>query len=359
MGSGRCTPLGEELASSVASLMKGRGCDCVLFSGGIDTSFVAAAAARAGLRPRLITVALPGAADAGFPEVVARALQLELREAAIDEAAIEECERTALAVTRSIDPIEVAADVAVCLGLRAAREANCRCVATGDGGDELFLGYPFLFDYDERGVTEWYSRTLTGSRFASRDLGFALGMPVELPLYTDEARRIALEAPLSCKVGELGGRKYGKILMREYLEEAGLGFVAWREKVPVTEGSGAMRLIGRWSSGVDQRTLEELARDTGIKFPSRAHAHLYLEMRDLCVERPATCADESRKCPTCGSCLENGFCRFCGTYVGKGGVVSHYSDGAQPAPGEGRRPSGGRSDGSRRNSFAQGARRPS
>lgn len=312
------------MASSVASIM--RGCDCVLFSGGIDTTFVASAAAEAGMRPRLITVELPGGADAPFASAAASRLGLELLRAPTDSLRVRRCVQRAISVTMSIDPIEVAADVAACLGLEAAREAGCGCAATGDGGDELFLGYPFLLDYDEHGVDAWYSRVLTGARFASRDLGYLIGIGVELPLYTDHARKVALEAPLGCKVGLIAGRKYGKLLMRRRLERLGLGDVAWRDKVPVTEGSGAASLIAEWSSGVSVREALELSRRAGVRFPSRAHAHLYLEMEDLGLERPGTCSDPSRRCPTCGSCMERGFCRFCGTYVGGGGTVSHYSD---------------------------------
>jgi asparagine synthase (glutamine-hydrolysing) len=322
-----CDAFGDELAASIAALLRDRGCDCVLFSGGIDTAFVAAAAVEAGIRPRLVTVELPGGVDARFAASAAEALGLELLRAPVDPDLVEECERRAISVTRSIDPVEIAADTAACLGLRAARDVGCGCAATGDGGDELFLGYPFLLGYDQRGVDRWYSRVLTGSRFASRDLGFALGIGVELPLYTDDARRIALETPLECKIGDVNGRRYGKLLMRRYLDRRGLGNIAWREKVPITEGSGAMGLIARWSSGVELRDAVELHRTTGIKFPSRAHVHLYRVMEGMCIERPGRCSDPRRTCPTCGSCMEGGFCRFCGTYVGDGGAVSHYSDG--------------------------------
>ncbi|HEU16954.1 MAG TPA: hypothetical protein ENO38_04725, partial [Nitrososphaeria archaeon] len=322
----QCDLLGDELASSVGTLMKERGCDCVLFSGGIDTSFVTVAAMEAGLRPRLITVKLPGGADAEFSEAVAEALGLDLTEARSDDTIIEECKRTAISVTRSIDPVEIAADTAACLGIRTAREAGCRCIATGDGGDELFLGYPFLFSYDDRGVEKWYSRVLTGSRFASRELGFVLGVRVELPLYTDDARHIALKTPLRCKVDDVGGREYGKVLMRKHLERFGLGIVAWRGKVPVTDGSGATGLITRWSSRVDLERSIELSKRVGIAFPSRAHVHLYMEMEDMCLRRPERCSDEQSRCPTCGSCMDDKFCRFCGTYVGDGGETSHYSD---------------------------------
>jgi asparagine synthase (glutamine-hydrolysing) len=321
-----CDLLGDELASSVGTLVKKRGCDCILFSGGIDTSFVAAAAVEAGLRPRLITVKLPGSADSEFSGAAAKALGLELTEARSDDAIIEECKRTAISVTRSIDPVEIAADTAACLGIRAAREVGCRCIATGDGGDELFLGYPFLFSYDDRGVERWYSRVLTGSRFASRELGFALGVRVELPLYTDDARSIALKTPLRCKVDEIGGRIYGKVLMRKRLERFGLGTVAWRSKVPVTDGSGATGLIARWSSRVDLERSVELFERVGITFPSRAHVHLYMEMEDMCMKKPGRCSDERGRCPTCGSCMDDNFCRFCGTYMGDGGTTSHYSD---------------------------------
>jgi asparagine synthase (glutamine-hydrolysing) len=312
-----CLGLAGRLARIVAGHALGRGCDCILLSGGVDTSFIALAAARAGLRVRVLTLAAPGSPDYPYAVEAAEALGLDLIPARPTPAEYVEAVDFALSSLAVADPVEVAGAAAAALGLAAARAAGCGCVLTGDGGDELFLGYTFLLHAPPERLGEWRARMAGGgARFAVEQVASRLRARVCHPLYSPEARRLSLEAPLGCLIGRgPGGRLYGKLLMRLYLDASGLRRLAWRDKTPVTSGSGALEALEAIAEGREPVEGWE---------PSSAHAYLLARMKLLGIHYPAPCTDPQRRCPVCGRCLEGQRCPFCGAHL-ENGTVSVYT----------------------------------
>ncbi len=340
-----CRQLGEELARLVAEAVLGEGCDCLLYSGGVDTSFVLAAGREAGWRPRLVSTLFPGAGDREFvlSTVEREALDHLVFLASPGSPGMEECLERVLRVLRTIDPVEVAAGVAACLALRLARQVGCRCIATGDAGDELFYGYDFLLDKSEEYLGRWLSWVLDKASYSSKPIGESLGLRVLHPLNTPGAKRLAVEAPTRCKIGASPrGERVGKLLMRCYLESRGWGKVAWRTKTPITRGSGVDALFTHWSTQVGISEALEVCRRDGIVLPSLSHAYLYRRYRSLGLPLPSRCPEEARRCPLCGTCLtERGYCRFCGAVVLVDGEVSFHGGGS-PVLNEVRGACGGR-----------------
>jgi len=50
---------------------------------------------------------------------------------------------------KSFDPMEIRNSVAIYVGLKVVKENGISTVMTGDGCDELFAGYSFLFRYEK------------------------------------------------------------------------------------------------------------------------------------------------------------------------------------------------------------------
>jgi len=319
-----CLSLALDLMRAVGDELRSRGCDTILFSGGIDTSFVALSAVKAGLRPRLITVLFPGSRDEAYVDLVASRLGLELVKVrpTVEEAL--RCADEALTAIETIDPIEVISASAVCLGLAKARELGSRCVATGDGGDELFIGYDFLLDADPGRLSEWLEKVIRGAFFNSVPMGSRLGVRVYLPLYSQRAKEIALRASPGCTVRPVRGRPFGKYLLRLALEAHGLVEVAWRPKDPITRGSGVELLLDSMRRLITTEEAVSLARATSIAVPSYPHAYLLKRRLTLGLSLPPR-HKEGSSCPVCGRQLHEDHCPFCGAYVGKG-AVSVYSD---------------------------------
>lgn len=321
-----CLGYGEELSRIVGYDLLESGCDYILASGGVDTSFVATSVRELGLRPRAITVALGGwSPDLPYSKILCD--KLGLRHELVTKPQTRElvvCEEVVLRTLRTIDPVEVACDIPVCIGLRAASPGSC--VATGDGGDELFLGYDFLLEKSSEYLNRWLEKVLRKDYFSSELLGREMGVGVKAALFTNPVKKYSTKVPMGCRVGVHGGRRWGKLLLRLLLDNKGLREIAWRKKTPVLYGSGADELIKTWYLKARRVYSSDDARRSGLRFPSYPHYYLYKRMIELGIDPPPECHDPGRRCRVCGRCVSNGFCRFCGSSETEGGLVSHYSD---------------------------------
>lgn len=310
-----CLTEAESLAELLAESIDTRS-DCILLSGGVDTSFVAHVARRlAGLDLRAITAFFEGGGrDVTFSGLVASSLGIprHVREYGLDEAL--EATREVVALLGTFDPIEVRNDVTIYVALKAAREHGCECVLTGDGGDELFAGYEYMLRMPPKELREHIRELSKRMRFSSLELGSALGVRVQAPLLSERVVDRALKVPTRCLVSERGGRRYGKYLLRLYLERHLSPLVAWRDKAPIEEGSGSVRLSEVWSSMVSADELAKLEERYGVKLGSRDRAYLFKVFKEelgLSIRRSS---DPRRACPWCGSETDFGYCRVCGYY---------------------------------------------
>ncbi len=288
-------------------------CDCTLLSGGIDTTFVASSHPNpSGITA--YTVALPGSTDLEYARKAAELLGIESH--VIIKPGREDYLRAVRWVMErlvTIDPVEVSADAVHYLSLSKALEDGCKCVLSGDGGDELFLGYSFLFSKSDGELEEWLERMSRSAWMPTLWVGDQLGLKVKAPLYSLEARSIALQTPVNCMLDR--GKGIGKLPLRRSLLERGLGLIALREKTPVTSGSGSHSYLsslaeeyrGDIKSGVVRSHL-------GFDPPGLERLFLGWLMTMWGIQPPPVCGDDNERCPVCGKCLERGYCRFCGSY---------------------------------------------
>ncbi len=314
-----CLGLAEDLSRIVASYT--RECDCMLLSGGVDTSFIAASLEDPG-SVTAITVDL-GGSDAGYATIVARKLGITQVVVKPSRARFREAVARVVGMFKTIDPVEVAADAVHLISMDTGRRLGCRCITTGDGGDELFLGYSFLFDKTPGELRRWIDSMAERAWLPTLEVAGLLGLRAIAPLYAWKARELARRAPLECLIGERMGVKYGKYMMRLLLEERGLEEVAWRGKEPVTSGSGSLRLL---ESIANRGGEERFVRVLGFKPPSRLHLYLGGILIESGQRIPSYCHRRDRSCPVCRRCLDSrGYCRFCGTIVTGSGAYMHYS----------------------------------
>jgi len=305
----------------VASLIKDLvgDCDCSTLSGGVDTTFVVLAHPRRnGLK--VVTVDL-GGDDVVYADLVARKLGVEdhviLRPS--DEEFLEAVDWV-LRNLRTIDPVEVSADAVHYITSRWALESGCRCLITGDGGDEVFLGYTFLRGKSLEEMISWRELMLEEAWLPTVHVGALVGVRVEAPLYSKPVRDVVRSIPLNCiLVKELEG----KIVLRLYIELHGLREVAWRRKTPVNVGSGSLERLKAIARRVelDERVLEGVRNAMGFKPPTHLHGFLAYRMLELGVEPPGVVENG---CPICGRMIYRSFCRFCGTYITASGHTLHY-----------------------------------
>ena len=323
-----CVDRSIELAKIVSKKIYEKECDCILLSGGIDTSFVASSYVNNYKEKlRAITIVYDkDSPDIKYTKYVSRLLELDNTIYYPSSEDIYACEEFVLKVFKTIDPIEAVCDIPICIGIKLAMKMKCNCIATGDGGDELFYGYNFLLDKDIKYLDGWMMNMLEKTEFSSQIMGRELGLDVVASLFTHDIKNFSLRIPVECKIGYHDKVKWGKLILRQYLDEHGLKKVAWRRKTPILYGSNFSKLLDVWREKVTLDIALNYYNKYHIKFPSYPHVYLFDKLIQYNIKLPPICTDSKLRCPICGRCMHKKFCNFCGSSILEGEKISHYSD---------------------------------
>ena len=176
----------------------------LLFSGGLDTSILAA------INPRVkcVSVSLEaGAEDVHYSRLLAEFFNLEHshREVSVDEA-IESIPEI-IKILKTFDPA-IPNDLTAYFGLKEAKKLGITQIATGDGSDEIFAGYSFMEDIEDlAGYIERISRNMS---FSSNVLAESLGLKIRQPYIGKEVVDFALKVPVDLKIRKDSGKVWGE-----------------------------------------------------------------------------------------------------------------------------------------------------
>lgn len=216
----------------------------------------------------------------------------------------------------NFNDIEIRNSVVMWLAARRALAGGHRSMVTGDGADELFAGYSFLVGMPEDRLEAELSRVCSVMHFPGRRVAEALGLEIECPFLDPGVVRLASEVPASLKVGERGGRRHGKMVLRRAFEGLIPDAIAWRPKSPMQDGAGTAGLTGLFEAVMDDDAFaqkREGAAADGVRIRSKESMHYY-EVFCRVHGRPGWGGAE-HPCPYCG--YEAGgsrFCRMCGAF---------------------------------------------
>ncbi|MBM3221190.1 MAG: asparagine synthetase B [Candidatus Rokubacteria bacterium] len=250
----RHAPLRRLLEEAVRTHLPPHGPCGVLLSGGVDSSAVAAIAAR--LRPDVTayTIALEGAPDSGAAAEVAA--HLGIRHVLIKATAREA--REAIAATiwhlENHHPWMVRNALPLFLLSRYAR-AETKVVLGGDGADELFGGYDYLAALAPRawpqaleaGINDLHRTELQRVDRATMAHGVELRVPfLDLPVVEH-----AIDVPVSAKIRRSGDRRVTKWALRTAVADLLPPSICWREKTPFATGSG-FAALPLFTDGVEE-----------------------------------------------------------------------------------------------------------
>jgi len=291
---------------------------CLLLSGGVDTSILAAVSSIL-RRMTGITVAVEDdSPDLRYARLVAERFNLEHFILKPSEAELMECVGHVVRVVRTFDPMEVRGSSAVCYALSKAKELGFASVMTGDGGDELFAGYTFYLSLSREELEEALRRIWRVMSFSSKPLAESMGMEAKLPYLDEKFKEFAMQIDADLKVRWENGRKWGKWILRKAFETVIPQEVIWREKLHVSAGSGVEGLLARIANRIDDSEYlskrKKYYEDDEVKLTSKEHL-LYYEIfrREHGVPRELTGPD--RRCPSCKAPLYlDNFCKVCGAY---------------------------------------------
>ena len=210
-------------------------------------------------------------------------------------------------IRRSFDPA-LPNDLALYFALKLAKEKGFDNVITGDGSDELFAGYSYMFDLN---LEDYLPKLTERMNFSAGELGHHLGIKVKQPFLDDEFVSFALSIKPDLKVRKEGGKRHGKWILRKAFETFLPQEVVWQDKRPIEMGSGFTELRGIIASKIPE---EEFTKEKyPIKFLSKDHPFYYRIYREVVGEIPPPRPGEG-KCPGCGAGIKASsfHCRVCG-----------------------------------------------
>jgi asparagine synthase (glutamine-hydrolysing) len=307
-----CKELTRRLQESVTR----HKCDALLLSGGLDSSILASI-----LRPRYAVTCSFGedSPDAPFATEVAGRFCGALTRVVISPEKMLDLVDQVVHLFKTFDPIEIRNSAVALAGIQRAKEDGYSSIMTGDGGDELFAGYNYLSRHysDPSRLDLEVRRLWKVMHFSAQKIGDHVGVKVMTPYLDSEFIEYAKSLPISVKVGDYGGKKWGKYILRTcYVSDLG-DSIAWRPKLAQEQGAATDRFEGYINERIDDMTFSNksaIARAEGVALRNKEHLYYYALYRShFAAPKEENCA---LRCPSCRGCMvvDGRFCRTCGAY---------------------------------------------
>lgn len=290
--------------------------DAILLSGGLDTSIIALIASRK-RELAAFTVVLEGAEapDLKYSKLVAAKLGLVHKICIFGESELLYAIKKVIKIMKTFDPMEVRNTVAIYIGMSFANENGVQEIMTGDGADELFGGYSYLFGLNRARLEKELFELAREMRFSSLTIAKTFGINAYLPYL--ELKEFALHLDPALKVRREKGKVWGKWILRKAYEKELPREIVWRVKTPIEKGSGTTVLPKLFDRLIeDEEFLEKKQHYFDIdKVIVRDKEHLfYYENYRSTFGKPKQ-QKGRRICVYCNSLVERGFyCGVCGAY---------------------------------------------
>ena len=314
----------EEVRSKIRFLLeeavKNNLTEGILLSGGLDTSILAVVASRF-TSLKAVTVAFQNAPapDVKYASLIAKRLGLEHVVHTFGEEELYDAIPAVVKTMKSFDPMEIRNSVAIYVGLKVAKENGISTVMTGDGCDELFAGYSFLFGYEKEKLDLELKKLWSVMAFSSVPLAKVLGIEAKLPYLDPALKDFAMKLDSKYKIRIENGRTYGKWILRKAFESVLPREIVWRVKTPIEYGSGTTTLPNLFNQKISGKEFEKKRREylvrDGVVIRDKEQLFYYEVYRSVIgVPRPA--GKRGKVCPYCHSSVpENAtYCRTCGAY---------------------------------------------
>lgn len=294
--------------------------DGILFSGGLDTSVLATVASKFA-RLKAFTCALQGAPapDVECAKLMANKLKWRHYIHYFNEDELFETIPLVVKALRLFDPMEIRNSITIFIASKLAKDNGADSVITGDALDELFAGYPWLFNVKREELDLELLKMWNIMMFSSITIGKAIGVEVETPYLDPEFKTFAMKLDSQYKIREERGKKWGKWIVRKAFEGDLPEEIAWRRKDPIEVGSGTTTLPSFFNLRIHDSEFEDKQKKylEEDKVAIRDKEQLfYYEVYRSTVGVPHPTNPKGKICPQCNSNVpeRTTFCRTCGAY---------------------------------------------
>ncbi len=296
-----------KLTQKLSSIIKTTSPDGLLLSGGLDSSILAT------FSPTItaFTVSLEGKGeDIFYSQQVVKRCKIKhcIKIVKIEETL--EVIPTIIKILNSFD-LALPNDIAIYFGLKVAKSYGIKRVVTGDGGDELFVGYSYMKRIKD--LEKYLGYLANNMSFSVNKLAEKIGIEVVQPYLVNDFVEFVKTIPLELKLKKIGNKLWGKWILREGFKEVLPKEVVWREKTPVEYGSGMRYLREVIEEKVSDEEFKEGKESSGINFINKEHFYYYKIFTQLNLTIPKPHKGE-KECPICkgGIPLGRFHCKVCG-----------------------------------------------
>lgn len=294
----------------------------ILFSGGLDTSIIAFVASKySSLKAFTVAFENAPALDLEYSKIMTNLLKMDHDIHFFAEKEMFSAIREVIKTLKVFDPMEVRNSVAIFVGLIAAKENGIKGIMTGDGLDELFAGYSWLFNLSQSELVSRLSSMWQTMHFSSIPLARSLGMEAKAPYLDPEFKSFAFSVDPKLKIRSERGKIWGKWIIRKSFEGLLPDEIVWRLKYPIEYGSGTTvfpKFFGeKISDGYFQEKAKEYLEKDQVSIRDKEQLFYYEIFRSLFgTPIKIFLKAKGKLCPYCKSKGDerSSFCRICGAY---------------------------------------------
>jgi len=241
----------------------------ILFSGGIDSTFLAFMCKRLGYSPTLYTAALSEksmkeAPDLVYSKRIAKYLGLELKCATVSMNQIDKYLKTIVPLIEDTKVTKVSVALTLFLALELAKKDKVKVIFSGLGSEEIFAGYERhkkSYDINKEclsGLLKLYER----DTYRDDVISMYNNIEIRLPFLDKSLVKYSLNIPEKYKLNETEN----KIILRRIALKLGLeSEFALRKKVAAQYGSRLLRSIEKLSKQNKSRSKSDFLKRYYLK----------------------------------------------------------------------------------------------
>lgn len=310
---------------------------CIILSGGVDTCAIMAAARKHGIKfgGALTVVTSDESPDLGFSSACAKehGIPHHIVRLTADDL-VDDYLPDTIQLLKIYDGMVLRNSLVIAAVFKKAAELGFKYAVTGDGADELFGGYSFMWAHKDAAVWKEKRDSMCAKwTFSTDELAGKYGITAHSPYTNERTSKWAIEnaersdcidvRPIQLFYGgEYKDHEQGKIILREAYDTVS----SWRRKDPIEVGSGAT-IIGKdpfWSDRISDEEYENESKalaKRGYTINSKEYL-VNFRIWEKTFGRDGVNLTDMKRLPVgegcVGCCFDIGtekmFCNLCGAY---------------------------------------------